>query len=97
MKRLALAALAAIACSAITLSAQAAPISGVGKLAAASRSRVSSTMFGGAIVTTIARCSGIVATAAFGDNQNGRRSRASPSGEEEAPVLRGAGAVSFNA
>ena len=36
MKRLAFAALAALACSAITLSAQAAPISGVGKLAAAS-------------------------------------------------------------
>jgi hypothetical protein len=36
MKRLALSALAALACSAITVSAQAAPISGVDKLAAAS-------------------------------------------------------------
>ena len=36
MKRLALSALAALACSAVTVSAQAAPISGVGKLAAAS-------------------------------------------------------------
>ena len=36
MKRLALSALAAIACSIITVSAQAAPVSGVGKLAVAS-------------------------------------------------------------
>ena len=35
MKRLALSALAAMACSIITLSAQAAPVSGIGKLAAA--------------------------------------------------------------
>jgi hypothetical protein len=34
-------------------------------------------MFGGAIVTTIGRCSGIVVTAACGGNQNGRRLRAS--------------------
>jgi cytochrome c-type biogenesis protein CcmH/NrfF len=37
MKRLALSALAALACSAITVSAQAAPVSGVGKLAATSQ------------------------------------------------------------
>ena len=68
MKRLAMSALAAIACSIITVSAQAAPISGVGKLAAASQASSWWTTFDGVIVTTIARCSGIVVTATGGDN-----------------------------
>ena len=68
MKRLAFAALAAIACSIITVSAQAAPVSGVGKLASASQASSLVDHVRWFTVITIARCSGIVAIATGGDN-----------------------------
>jgi hypothetical protein len=64
MKNLALSALAAMACSIITLPAQAAPSRALANSRQRPRRRVWWTMFGGVIVTTIARCSGIVVTAA---------------------------------
>ena len=98
MKRLAFAALAALTCSAITLSAQAAPISGVGKLAAASpesksrrpRSVVPSSLLSPGVPASLPPPLLVVI-------KNGRRSRASPLGQKKAPFLRRAGAASFNA
>ena len=98
MKHLALAALAVLACSAITVSAQAAPISGVGKLAAASPA--SSTVDHVSVVPSSLLSPGVLASLSpplLVVIKNGRRSWALPLRKKEsAGAPRRTGAVSFN-